>query len=138
MLTCSIDGCDKPVINKRTGWCLSHYNKWSRHGDPLYMTKKYATGEQISEFIKSAKQSETDDCIIWPYGKCNGYAWTGSQYVHRIIASGEQTVLKSEPAHLCDNRLCVNPRHVVWSTRSDNILDHFIGGDVKQRMERRS
>ena len=33
MRVCSIEGCDRPV--DRRGWCLRHYGRWYRHGDPL-------------------------------------------------------------------------------------------------------
>jgi len=31
--TCTIDGCQKPVIAR--GWCTAHWTRWKRHGDPL-------------------------------------------------------------------------------------------------------
>lgn len=33
-MKCSIEGCEKPV--KVRGWCMMHYTRWQRHGDPLY------------------------------------------------------------------------------------------------------
>lgn len=29
---CSIAECDEPVYVR--GWCVSHYKRWQRHGDP--------------------------------------------------------------------------------------------------------
>lgn len=30
--TCTLDGCDKP--KRARGWCVAHWNRWRRHGDP--------------------------------------------------------------------------------------------------------
>ena len=30
---CSIEGCER--ASRARGWCLAHYRKWQRHGDPL-------------------------------------------------------------------------------------------------------
>jgi len=35
---CSIDDCDKPV--KYRGWCLAHYKRWYKYGDPTEVRAK--------------------------------------------------------------------------------------------------
>lgn len=35
---CSIDGCEE--FAQARGWCWSHYNKWRRHGDPVWVFKR--------------------------------------------------------------------------------------------------
>ena len=32
---CSVEGCEKPVVIKKRGWCSAHYQRWYAHGDPL-------------------------------------------------------------------------------------------------------
>ena len=34
---CSVDGCGQDA--KVRGWCIRHYHRWRRHGDPLAMGK---------------------------------------------------------------------------------------------------
>ena len=31
--SCSIEDCPGPVIAR--GWCMKHYQRWRRHGDPI-------------------------------------------------------------------------------------------------------
>lgn len=67
----------------------------------------------------------TDECILWPYGRSCGYGETASGQAHALIC---EMVYGSRPsgmdaAHRCGVRLCVNPRHVRWATRSENEID---------------
>lgn len=31
--TCSVEGCEKPIVRKAYGWCEAHYYRWRRYGD---------------------------------------------------------------------------------------------------------
>ncbi|MFJ6993828.1 endonuclease VII domain-containing protein [Streptomyces sp. NPDC003090] len=33
-LTCTVEGCSRPVRVRSRGWCAMHYGRWQRHGDP--------------------------------------------------------------------------------------------------------
>ena len=33
-MKCTIDGCQSGA--KARGWCMKHYKRWSKHGDPLH------------------------------------------------------------------------------------------------------
>ena len=33
-MLCSVEGCEREVKVKSKGWCMLHYKRWHRHGDP--------------------------------------------------------------------------------------------------------
>lgn len=37
MAKCSVDGCNGSVASK--GWCMKHYTRWRRHGDPSKISR---------------------------------------------------------------------------------------------------
>lgn len=43
--TCSITDCERPVYVKMRGWCLPHYLRWYRHGDPEAGRRPYRSAK---------------------------------------------------------------------------------------------
>jgi HNH endonuclease len=92
------------------------------------------------DLIYYAIASETDDCIIWPGER------TGRDYpryesnmlgkrmriaVHRFVCEevhGKPPFTGAHAAHACGVRLCINPRHLRWTTARDNKDDEIIHG----------
>lgn len=127
---CSVNGCSNPHYGK--GWCKKHYLRWYSG----YDVEKSQT-EKNQDFISGILKSETDECILWPkaplqqsgYGRItiNGK----SQPIHRVIcqlAHGDPPSPDHQAAHNCGVRLCINPRHLRWSTAKDNIADRVLHG----------
>ena len=42
--SCAIDGCELPVLNRRTGWCSKHYTRFVRYGDPHFRKRIHKYG----------------------------------------------------------------------------------------------
>lgn len=123
--TCLIDGCPSPPCNKR-GWCLMHYRRWLRHGDPGSAERqRSASGVQLAYFLERVGTPAAHD--DWPFPLTDdGYA--------KIYIAGRKTttyVLACEMAHgprpaglhathSCLNHHCYWAEHLSWETPSKN------------------
>lgn len=83
---------------------------------------------RLRELIKT----ETDKCILWPYGKADKlYGRVRYQnkpqrthVVAWLLANNKNEVPKDKLIrHSCDVGLCVNPRHLSIGTDLDNMTD---------------
>lgn len=121
---CSVDGCQSGSVAK--GYCSKHYAAVKRHGVPNAPgTPKGA----LKAFIARALQSDTDECIEWPFAKASGY---GTVRVDGKMVGAHVMVCKKthgtrpegmDAAHKCGNRGCINPKHIRWKTRSENLAE---------------
>lgn len=121
-----IPECDRQVLAK--GWCRAHYMRYRKHGSPTAgraskVRKRAGNGEPQS-WLQAHLDHGGDACLEWPYAKdINGYGVVYRDGVPQSAASIILSILhgppkKGEVARFrCGNRKCVNPRHIVWSTR---------------------
>lgn len=106
---CSIEECTGAVAHRR--WCMKHYTRWLRHGDPLAMHPKYApVAEKIAARTRSA-----GSCLLWTGSLNNkGYGKIGDRYAHRVTYELARGPIPAglELDHLCRTPACVNPDHL--------------------------
>lgn len=72
-------------------------------------------------------------CWLWAgaiaatgYGVYKGYA--GQRRPHRITLWLETGLLGADARHGCQQRSCLNPDHLSWGSRSDNLRDSVRDG----------
>jgi hypothetical protein len=86
-------------------------------------------------------QHHGDSCLPWPFAKDSRVgrgqlSYQGRQYwAHRFmceLAYGPAPADKPQAAHSCGNghKGCVNPRHLLWKSNTENQLDRREHGTV--------
>jgi HNH endonuclease len=133
--TCSIPGCGKPHFGH--GWCLKHYGRWRRHGDPLHgsrydgkdwgNTRTQAKKPIAERFWEKVQKTET--CWLWQAGRSgNGYGvfyqgrrpFQAHRYAYETLIGPIPDGLPLD--HLCRVRHCVRPEHLEPVTPRTNTL----------------
>lgn len=102
------------------------------------MGKRWTRGQGPAA-LAAALASNTDECIEWPYyvGP-RGYGRMtingASRCVHVIsceMAHGPRPH-RMEAAHSCNNKRCLNPRHLRWATHTENAQDRTLHGTQRR------
>lgn len=98
-------------------------------------------GDQRRYFNEVVCRYQGEDCLVWPFTRMkNGYAVLNKKVVSRMACQhlhGPPEIQSLDAAHSCGNGHlgCVNPRHVTWKTRKENMEDQLIHGN-RNRGER--
>ena len=133
---CVIDGCEKEQYNRQ--WCVTHYGRWARHGDPLVVRKPPG---KVKGWSGRPASCEVDDCNRPHYalGLC-------SMHYRRLKTHGDPTATKLRAPYgsgsvtadgyrkvMADGRLRYEHRVVMEKQIGRELLSdetvHHINGD---------
>lgn len=132
---CSVPDCGKPHYG--LGFCNKHYKRVYKErpksDSPL------GSGRHASRFFYEVVLNfGGDECLTWPFARSsNGYSnisLNGKNYrVHRLACehvNGSPPSPDHDAAHTCGqgHNGCVNPRHLVWKTHTENEADKIEHG----------
>lgn len=136
---CSICGTHALL---RRGWCGTHYDRWRRHGDPLFVAPQPGRDERFWAKVNRdgptpSHRPELGPCWVWTAATYpSGYGMfymgdergvIGAHVASRIISHGSVPE-GLRVLHHCDNRPCVRPEHLFTGTQKQNIHDMLAKG----------
>lgn len=118
-LMCLIEEC--PGVHFGLGYCVRHYQKLYRYGDPLWEKPVVSAAQRFWKYVDPCR---TDNCYVWTGGKMSkGYGaflLEGKPILAHHFLTGKP-VPPLEYDHLCRNILCVAPHHLEAVTHAVNI-----------------
>ena len=97
------------------------------------------TDKEISRFMSYQKKGTAGECIEWTAGTTGGYGYMYLSHFGTMVRCNRigyaiehgETPENMIVMHTCDNPSCVNPKHLVIGTSSDNTKDCFRKGRHK-------
>lgn len=132
---CGVSGCKN--IEYSSGLCSTHYNRLRTTGTTDAGPKAHLPLKE--RFWSKVKIRSQHQC--WPWiGKslCRGYGYiglgsrdAGKELSHRVswILTNGNIPKGMVVRHICHNRLCCNPKHLLLGTQADNVADMWARED---------
>lgn len=135
-MQCLEPNCAMTVRSR--GLCNKHYLHFKYHGLSFPAGPLKPRPGSTKKFLTGLIGHVGNECIPWPFFiASNGYgqAKLGSAHyvAHRlmcVLEYGEPPTPDSQAAHSCNNRACVNPRHLRWASASENGFEKHAHGTM--------
>lgn len=103
------------------------------------MVKCKTSRGDLAAWLEANKDHIGDKCLIWPFHR-DAYGYAGAVTLGKvkikayraacIWANGAPPTPRHEAAHSCGrgHEGCVDPRHLSWKTRKENVADRVLHG----------
>lgn len=87
--------------------------------------------KRMIEAIDNALAQETDECVRWTgrHRKQDGRPMANGKYAYRVLWELVNGPIEIGLHHKCENKWCVNLRHLEPKIQADHIIDHGLPGD---------
>ena len=102
------------------------------------MKKARQSPGAMAAWIERHANHVGDECFLWPFARRGtgrgSLLFRGNQMTPAramcIAAHGDPKGLADDAAHICRNGnvACVNPNHLRWATRKENLADRIVHG----------
>lgn len=147
---CAYPPCDRPRGGKggTSAYCPAHQSRMrlGQNMDAPILDKRHGTVHE--RVVRRLPDEFSDECWEWPGGRTkkddDGYGLIRrggkdegtvrvTNIVHEIFIGpvpAEHNVVR----HICDNPPCVNPRHLISGTRTDNMVDKTLRGRAAMKL----
>lgn len=100
-----------------------------------------AKNGEPEQFFQQLLNSDTEDCILWPFAKAHDYGvmqlpdkTVGLVHVRVCrTVNGSPENLEQIALHSCHRGHlgCCNPKHLYWGSRSQNMADAIEAGQAR-------
>lgn len=132
--TCAVVGCTRPSRVRQM--CDKHYRRLRSSGHPLAV-RKTPNGAPRAWLAEQVASRDRSRCWEWPFatdGKGYGVIRVRGSQTRACRFARELDGRPVAPGmlarHTCDNRICVNPDHILDGTYLDNSRDAMERGRV--------
>ncbi len=140
MPSCSVPGCE--AARRRRGWCMKHYRRWLRHGDPQ-VTRQRPPGmskAQVVEHELSRATAEGACRLTTSWRNASGHGvvtFAGRQLLlHRLaleVRLGRELAEDEQANHACHRPACINPEHLYVGGRRRRTCSTTVGPGCRRR-----
>ena len=118
----------KPLASDIEGFCF--YGLLAQSGQSSYIKHLNDMTARKITFVKNKEcwecNSHTTDNNGYPIIKKEGKSTTIFRYIYKKYISDVPKGMVIR--HTCDNRMCINPSHLILGTHADNVADRVLRG----------